>query len=80
MITTNFQKWGALVASLASILTLSSAAEAIVITSPTGPSSGQYNITTAAATGAERQAIAVTVAFAARELSAVVAAQVPFAA
>ena len=52
MITTNFQKWGALVASLASILTLSSAAEAIVITSPTAPSGGQYNITTAAATGA----------------------------
>ncbi|MFN6154956.1 MAG: hypothetical protein ACK4YK_10480 [Dolichospermum sp.] len=52
MITTNFQKWGALVASLASILTLSSAAEAIVITSPTGPSSGKYNITTAPASGA----------------------------
>jgi hypothetical protein len=34
MITTNFQKCGALVASLASILTLSSAAEAITFTSP----------------------------------------------
>jgi hypothetical protein len=45
MITTRFQKLGALVASLASILTLSSAAEAIVIT---GPGS---SITTAAATG-----------------------------
>jgi len=52
MITTNFQKWGALVASLASILTLSSAAEAIVITSPTGPSSGRYSITSAPAIGA----------------------------
>ena len=36
MITTNFQKWGALVASLASILTLSSAAEAITFTSTGG--------------------------------------------
>ncbi|QEI42125.1 hypothetical protein BMF77_02731 [Dolichospermum sp. UHCC 0315A] len=34
MITKNFQKLGALVASLVSILTLSSAAEAIVISSP----------------------------------------------
>ncbi|QSV52714.1 MAG: hypothetical protein HEP80_01065 [Dolichospermum sp. UKL201] len=50
MITTNFQKWGALVASLASILTLSSAAEAITFTvAESGPNptaaSGLYSIT-----------------------------------
>jgi hypothetical protein len=50
MITTNFQKWGALVASLASILTLSSAAEAITFTvADSGPNptavSGLYSIT-----------------------------------
>jgi hypothetical protein len=45
-----------------------------------GPPAKVVVLATAAATGAERQAIAVTVAFAARELSAVVAAQVPFAA
>ena len=51
MITTNFQKWGALVASLASILTLSSAAEAITFSFGSGPnttpaSGGLYSITT----------------------------------
>jgi hypothetical protein len=51
MITTNFQKWGALVASLASILTLSSAAEAITLTiADSGPNpnaaGGLYSITT----------------------------------
>ncbi|MBS9387566.1 MAG: hypothetical protein HEQ33_01120 [Dolichospermum sp. WA123] len=50
MITTNFQRWGALVASLASILTLSSAAEAITFTvADSGPNpaaaSGLYSIT-----------------------------------
>ncbi|MFM6215439.1 MAG: hypothetical protein ACKPCQ_02630 [Dolichospermum sp.] len=37
MISTNVQKWGGVVASLVSILALSSAAEAITFTSPTGP-------------------------------------------
>jgi|LakMenE18May11ns_1017448.scaffolds.fasta_scaffold9634145_1 hypothetical protein len=51
MITKNFQKLGALVASLASILTLSSAAEAITLTiADSGPNpnaaSGLYSITT----------------------------------
>ena len=50
MITTNFQKWGALVASLASILTLSSAAEAITFTvAESDP--GPYSITTPARSG-----------------------------
>ncbi|MFN9601424.1 MAG: proprotein convertase P-domain-containing protein [Dolichospermum sp.] len=40
MINTNVQKWGGVVASLVSILALSSAAEAITFTSPTG----SYNI------------------------------------
>ncbi|MFM6859595.1 MAG: hypothetical protein ACKPKG_02890, partial [Dolichospermum sp.] len=40
MISTNVQKWGGVVASLVSILALSSAAEAITFTSPTG----SYNI------------------------------------
>ncbi|MFM6224546.1 MAG: hypothetical protein ACKPDM_30025, partial [Dolichospermum sp.] len=40
MISTNVQKWGGVVASLVSILALSSAAEAITFDSPTGP----YNI------------------------------------
>ncbi|MFM6271060.1 MAG: hypothetical protein ACKPFA_31860, partial [Dolichospermum sp.] len=35
MISTNVQKWGGVVASLVSILALSSAAEAITFTSPT---------------------------------------------
>jgi hypothetical protein len=44
-----------------------------------GPPTEAVLAATAAATGAERQAIAVTVKFAARELSAVVATLVPFA-
>ncbi|OBQ02859.1 MAG: hypothetical protein AN482_20330 [Anabaena sp. LE011-02] len=44
MITTNFQKWGALVASLASILTLSSAAEAITFTSTGGGTIGRTSV------------------------------------
>jgi hypothetical protein len=44
-----------------------------------GPPAKAVLAATAAATGAERQAIAVTVKFAARELSAVVATLVPFA-
>ncbi|MFM6224664.1 MAG: hypothetical protein ACKPDM_30665, partial [Dolichospermum sp.] len=36
MISTNVQKWGGVVASLVSILALSSAAEAITFDSPTG--------------------------------------------
>ncbi|MFM6369642.1 MAG: proprotein convertase P-domain-containing protein, partial [Dolichospermum sp.] len=47
MISTNVQKWGGVVASLVSILALSSAAEAITFISPTGP----YNIPNNNATG-----------------------------
>ncbi|MBS9382919.1 MAG: hypothetical protein HEQ24_01240 [Dolichospermum sp. BR01] len=43
MITTRFQKWGALAASLASILTLSSAAEAITFSSAAGGTIGKLN-------------------------------------
>ncbi|MDB9439579.1 hypothetical protein PN450_22940 [Dolichospermum lemmermannii CS-548] len=56
MITKNFQKLGALVASLVSILTLSSAAEAIVISSPA--------VTTSiGATGASRMQTIKTIAY-----------------
>ncbi|MFM6025780.1 MAG: hypothetical protein ACKPER_23120, partial [Dolichospermum sp.] len=47
MISTNVQKMGGVVASLVSILALSSAAEAIIFTSPTG----SYNIPDNDATG-----------------------------
>ncbi|MFM6270925.1 MAG: proprotein convertase P-domain-containing protein, partial [Dolichospermum sp.] len=47
MISTNVQKWGGVVASLVSILALSSAAEAITFISPTGT----YNIPNNNATG-----------------------------
>ncbi|MFM6250410.1 MAG: proprotein convertase P-domain-containing protein, partial [Dolichospermum sp.] len=51
MISTNVQKWGGVVASLVSILALSSAAEAITFTSPTGPTGGRYVIPDNNATG-----------------------------
>ena len=51
MITKNFQKLGALVASLASILTLSSAAEAITFTSAAGGTIGRATATSTAAVG-----------------------------
>ncbi|MFM6370537.1 MAG: proprotein convertase P-domain-containing protein [Dolichospermum sp.] len=53
MISTNVQKWGGVVASLVSILALSSAAEAIIFTSPTGPilTGGRYRIPDNNATG-----------------------------
>ncbi|MFM6088323.1 MAG: proprotein convertase P-domain-containing protein [Dolichospermum sp.] len=51
MISTNVQKWGGVVASLVSILALSSAAEAIIFTSPTGPTAGTYVIPDNNATG-----------------------------
>ncbi|MFM5889544.1 MAG: hypothetical protein ACKOQS_14875, partial [Dolichospermum sp.] len=51
MISTNVQKWGGVVASLVSILALSSAAEAIIFTSPTGPTAGTYVIPDDNATG-----------------------------
>ncbi|MFM6267305.1 MAG: hypothetical protein ACKPFA_12505, partial [Dolichospermum sp.] len=51
MISTNVQKWGGVVASLVSILALSSAAEAIIFTSPTGPTGGRYRILDNDATG-----------------------------
>ncbi|MFM6202556.1 MAG: hypothetical protein ACKPE1_26035, partial [Dolichospermum sp.] len=51
MISTNVQKMGGVVASLVSILALSSAAEAIIFTSPTGPTAGTYVIPNNNATG-----------------------------
>ncbi|MFM6215213.1 MAG: hypothetical protein ACKPCQ_01320 [Dolichospermum sp.] len=51
MISTNVQKWGGVVASLVSILALSSAAEAITFDSPTGPNGGRYRIPDNNATG-----------------------------
>ncbi|MFM6266860.1 MAG: hypothetical protein ACKPFA_10205, partial [Dolichospermum sp.] len=53
MISTNVQKWGGVVASLVSILALSSAAEAITFTSPTGTTGGRYVILDNNATGVE---------------------------